>query len=86
MGDGGRADHDLALRGAREHDPHRVGVGLLDLTEQLGALHRRHAHVGHDDVVWLAPELDERPGLPARTAATSSSGIDPASAAASISS
>ena len=62
MRDRGGAHDDLALGRAREDDPDRRRVGLLDVAQQRGAVHARHAHVRDDDVARRAVELGQRVG------------------------
>ena len=53
--------HDgFALRLAGEHDARRGGEVTLDVAQQLGAIHARHAHVGDDHVGRRLLHLLER--------------------------
>ena len=53
--------HDgFALRLAGEHDACRGGEVTLDVAQQLGAIHARHAHVGDDHVGRRLLHLLER--------------------------
>jgi hypothetical protein len=50
VGDGQRPHDGFAFRLARQHDACRGREVALDVAQQLGAVHARHAHVGDDDV------------------------------------
>jgi hypothetical protein len=53
-GDG--AEDSLLFGLAGEDDAHNFRVSVLNAIEQLGAIHRRHAHVGDDGVEGLLRE------------------------------
>ena len=60
MGHRQRAHDGFALRLAGQHDARRGGEVALDVAQQLGAVHARHAHVGDDHVGRSLLHLLER--------------------------
>jgi hypothetical protein len=50
VGDRQRPHDGFALGLAGQHDARRGGEVALDVAQQLGAVHARHAHVGDDHV------------------------------------
>jgi hypothetical protein len=60
VGDRLRTHDRAALGEPRENHPDRRRIAVADLREQLGAVHHRHAHVGHHDVERRAMDLGER--------------------------
>ncbi len=57
---GGGARDVVDLGAAGEDDPDRARMQAAHVAEQLGAVHARHPHVGHDDVELLAGHSLER--------------------------
>src|SRR5579872_4727278 len=51
-----RAEDGLPARLPGEHDADHVRMALLDLFEELGAVHHRHPHIADDGVISLLVE------------------------------
>src|SRR5262249_15824936 len=44
---------------AAEDDPYRLGMALPHLAEELVAIHLRHAHIGDNNLRWLAGQFGQ---------------------------